>query len=538
MTALIIVSLFFIPLLLVTNKRGMEFYDTNGNWIQVAMKLLVVISFGIFVFDGYGSFEYAIWPDFLNFESSPHRMLFFTMWMMLVTKSIRHNNSEYMLTIVIAGLLLFSSTFTSSIITLGLAVSMLPAKLNQNKVAIRIMYLLVTANLIINALSLNVFSTSDAHFISVLVIMILIRFNFKHENDNNLVLPALYWVIIGNTIFMNEFSGPHRFFTNVSVYPFVGLILVLYESVLRKRVGIFALLPAIILVVLPQLSELKLYSHVVLLFPLFWYFLIQEDDLVTEVGHVEKISLLIVLFTIGMTPFTPGGWSLNMLLGEIVTAKAFAVELILPIGILAMIVLFGLGEAYSIIKKEAVARETEANHIINIVLTLVVFGFLYYASIPDIFSESSAFKYLSVLGSSEFLNSATPWRTKNLIFMLSIFSPIIIFGIVYWREKKSKVWNTSLEKIKMKMLAFTSGRMPFLQDGFAVKSHLMSVRLRNRSELILRGALYTPTVFTFEVIGTLGSYLGKLRPKGINSNLLYSIIITSLVLIFYLRKLL
>lgn len=538
MTALVVISLFYVIMILVCNKRGMSFYETNKNWLLVSIKLLITTSFGLLVFNAYGKFEYVLVRDLIVLESSSTRMLFFTMWIMLTTKSIRQENQHYQLSVLFAGLLFFVSNFTTLILLVGLIVSFLPKSQEKNKTAIRILYLLLSILLLIHSLEIRFFSTVDGMMLILLTLSVLLRFNFDHQEESYSAYPSFMWALVGCVPFLESVGRTRIFMEGQVAFSIVGALLLIYEFVMRKRSGIFSFLPAISLILIPSFFQFGIISNVALLIPLFWYFLFVEDESKIEFKTVNKVKVLMMLFCLGLSPFTPGGWSLNMLLNEIGSSQINGFNLIIPFFAILIIIYYGLEKAFKTVKQNPVVEDTEAGGVIDLLLTVLIISFVYYATLPDIFSESNAFKFLVVMENESVFQAQPPWRAKNLIFMSSILMPLLVFGWVYWKQTKLSLFDEFVNKYKLKIQGFVFGRLPFFEEGLAVKSYLISVNVRNRCELILRGLLFSPTVFAFEVIGTLGAYLGRMRPKGINSNLLYTIIVTAFVLIFYLRKLL
>jgi hypothetical protein len=538
MTALVIISLFYLFMILVCNKKGMTFYLANKNWLLVSIKLVVAASLGLLVFNVYGKFQYSLIPDLIVFESSSSRMLFFTMWILLTTKGINQENQPYQLSGLFAGLLFFVSNFTTFILLIGLIVSFLPKSQEKNKAAVRIIYLLLSILIIIQVLETPFFSTVDGILLTLLTFSVLLRFNYDHQEESFSMFPSFMWALVGCVPFLESIGGVRIFMERLIAFSILGALLLIYEIVMRKRSGVFGLVPSISMILIPSFFEFGIISNVALLIPLFWYFLLVEDESKIELTSVNKINVLIILFCLGLSPFTPGGWSLNMLLNEIGSSPIKALSLIIPFFAILIVIYYGLEKAFKTVKKDPIVEDAEAGDVIDLLLTVLITSFMYYATLPDIFSESNAFKFLVVLEKGSVFQAQTPWRTKNLIFMSSIFIPLLVFGWVYWKQTKLSQFDEVVDKYKLKIQGFIIGRLPFFEEGMAVKSHLISVNVRNRSELILRGMLFSPTVFAFEAIGTLGAYLGRMRPKGINSNLLYTIIVTAFVLIFYLRKLL
>jgi len=537
-TALIITTLLILFIVLLLNKKGLEFYELHSGWLDVLSKIFVVTSLGLVLFGGYGSFEYSFLFEQLKFESNPLRMFIFTVWMMLAYKGISRLNSRFMLPSVFSGLLAFTSSFDTSMIVLGGFVTFLPNEGNSEKVAKRLMFLLLGMALIIEKLALVSLPYGGFYSLAILIIVICLKFNFKFSIPETSIYPAMIWGLV-SSLSLIEISSSDFLFAPVMVgFSLLGFLLLSYDYFKENKLKVFTALPSLFIILLASTITLKVYTQFLIFFPLIWYFLLQKSDESLEMCKVEKVLIAMMLFSIGLTPFTPGGWSLNMFWSELIALNDSVAYMLQIVCIFIITSYFGLHGAFKTIKTTPVEKPTSSYVYINLVLTFVVFGFIYYATVPDIFSEASSFEYLRLMG----LKLGTPgdvaWRTKNLLFLFSILLPVIVFGAVYFLEKNREKFDSGEESMKIKVQGSILARMPFLNEGLGLKTHMGSVFLRNKSELFLRGILLVPTQFSFEVVSSFGALLGKMRPKGINSNLLYTIIVTALVLIFYIGYLL
>lgn len=538
MTALIISILFILFIALLLNKKGLEFYELHSGWLDVLSKLFVVTSLGLVLFGGYGSFEYSFLFEQLQFESNPLRMFIFTVWMMLASKGLSRQNSRFMLPSVFSGLLTFSSSFETGMIVLGGLVTFLPNETDSEKVAKRLMFLLLGMALIVEKLAWVNLPYSGFYSFSILIIVICLKFNFSFSRPETSIYPTIIWGLVSNLSLLEVRSSDFLFAPAMVGFTLLGVLFLSYDYFKESKLKVFTALPSLFIILLASTITLKVYTQFLILFPLVWYFLLQKNEDLIEMCKVEKILIAMMLFSIGLTPFTPGGWSLNMFWSELIALNV-SVPYMLPVVCIFLITsYFGLMGAFKTIKTAPAEKQTSGYVYINLVLTVVVFGFLYFATVPDIFSEASSFEFLRLMGLELSTTSDVAWRTKNLLFLFSILLPVIVFGAVYFLEKNRESFDINKESIKIKVQGTVLARMPFLNKGLGLKTHMGSVFLRNKSELFLRGILLVPTQFSFEVVSSFGALLGKMRPKGINSNLLYTIIVTALVLIFYIGYLL
>lgn len=537
MTALIIVTLFLLSLFLVYPKKGQEFIETHKSWLNPTYFFFTVLSL-IFMASGfYKAYEYDIWKGVIEVQSDAKRMLMFTLWSMLSIKSLAGKNKEYLISNSFVGLLVFSGSFQMTMVLLGLFTSFLPNLDKAQKIAKRIMFLLISTVLVISTLGLSQFTEGDALYLLSALFIVLLKFNYTYENNDKSIFPALVFALISGIYISGDYLIGRTFYSQSLLIICLGALMMAYDYITQKKTGLFTLLPSLILIIVSCSFNLNLYSNLFVLLPLFWLYMIKDQEDVESLNKAEKFLFLLLFLTVGLTPFTAGGWALNMIWSEFV-ARGYQYIYLIPLMLAtAMIISFGLLKSYLVINMELTESETSSMTISKIISTVIVIGLGYYFTVPDIFSDSASFILLEHMGTKLDTNNI-PWRSKNLIFLFSILLPILIFAAIYWIKRNENIKFDNIEKLKLKVDGFIKGRMPFLENGIAVRSHDLSVSLRNRTELLLKGIMLVPTVFSIEVVGSLGSLLGRMRPKGINSNLLYSIIVISILTMFYLRLLL
>lgn len=537
MTALIIVTLFLLSLFLVYSKKGQEFIEAHKSWLSPTYFFFTALSLILLASDLYKAYEYDIWKGVIEVQSDARRMLIFTLWSMLSIKSLSGKNKEYLISNAFMGLLVFSGSFQMTMVILGLFTSFLPNQDKAQKISKRIMFLLISAVLVISTLSLTQFTEGDALYLLSALFIVLLKFNYTYESSEKSVFPALVFALISGVYISGDYTIGRTFYSQSLLIICLGALMMAYDYITQKKTGLFTLLPSLILIIVSCSFNLNLYSNLFVMLPLFWLYMIKDKVDIESLNKAEKFLYLLLFFTVGLTPFTPGGWALNMIWSEFVT-KGYQFIYLIPLMLaMALVISFGLLKVYYVINTELTESETSTVTISKIISTIIIIGLGYYFTVPDIFSDSASFILLEHMDSKLDTNSI-PWRSKNLIFLFSILLPILIFAAIYWIKRNDKIKFDKAVKLKLKVDGFIKGRMPFLENGIAVRSHDLSVSLRNRSELLLKGIMLAPTVFSIEVVASFGSLLGRMRPKGINSNLLYSIIVISLLTMFYLRLLL
>ena len=181
--------------------------------------------------------------------------------------------------------------------------------------------------------------------------------------------------------------------------------------------------------------------------------MIKKDEDIKTYNKAEKVLYSVIFCTAGLVPFSPGGWSLNMLWSEFVSNSYQFINIIPLFLAIVIIIFFALSRTYIILTTETLNAEISSLVISKILSTVVVIVLGYYLTIPDIFSDSSSFILLERLDTNLNTNSI-PWRSKNLIFLFSILLPILIFAFVFGLKEILHSLEKRLKNINLIQMAY------------------------------------------------------------------------------------
>ena len=243
MKAFLIISLFILISLLVYSTRGQKLLELNRNWLMPSFYFYVVVSLFFLAFGFYTPFKLNILTDIIELQSDAGRMLTFTLWSMLSIKSLSGSKKDYLVSNTTLGLLIFSASFQTTMVIIGLFSSFLPNKNKAQKIAKRIMFLCISAVMIVSSLSLNVFKEGDALYILLICFIILLKFNYSYGKEKRSVFPALIFALITGISISADYSTGMAFFTSAITLMILGLLLMLYELVSQRTIGFICTSP-------------------------------------------------------------------------------------------------------------------------------------------------------------------------------------------------------------------------------------------------------------------------------------------------------
>ncbi|MCO4793077.1 MAG: hypothetical protein KC493_05175 [Bacteriovoracaceae bacterium] len=253
---------------------------------------------------------------------------------------------------------------------------------------------------------------------------------------------------------------------------------------------------------------------------------------------IKKITSLILLCGLCLAPFFPGGWSLYFLITEFVARDASLLYL-LPFVVVALYLFWiSIDQLYDKFMEPEHSDRPLPLDICESLLILLVIGTSYYLTIPDVFAESNSFILMKKIGLEISGDPGVNWRLKNILFFCSILLPVVLGAVFVTLRRKGLLNNSSIERVRFVLKGTIVKRINVEDKSFTINMYRLSVPTRNGLELVLRGAFVYPVLFLVDVLGNIGWWLSRIRPKGINSNLLYAMVLTAIILIFYIKLIL
>lgn len=537
MIVISIVIIYLIFALSLFNKKVKGWIQSSPQYVRLFTHLVTITILGFVTLGVVGTEELNLFNSGLSFSVTGTSIILFATFLLFIP-SVFLNDSKFTIPILILSLSFCSGNILSYLLVSSLSTIFLPRETLRNEVAVKFMFLLFSALLI----TLYVLPAKYAFItvmITIFIKVVFYKFNFENKNDSSFVELIFVLAELGFVIpyaLSSEYGDIKEYFG--FAFMALGLLFAGLEfsgERINKHKG---LLLSFYVASLGLILSTGIVSVIWIIYLASWTIMSLELIEYGNVIKIKKIISLILLSNLCFAPFLPGGWSLYFLITEFVSKNTNLLYL-LPFVVIGLYLFWiSIDQLYDKFMETEFDGRPLPLDICESLLILLVIGTLYYLTIPDVFTANSAFVIMKKIGLETSGDAGDNWRLKNILFFCSILFPVALGALYVTLRRKGLLSNSSLERVRFVLKGTIVKRISVEDKSFTINMYQLSVPTRNGLELVLRGAFVYPILFIVDVLGNIGWWLSRIRPKGINSNLLYAIVLTAIILIFYIKLIL